>query len=66
MDQATIQAVMSKVVGDPSTGILHDAIPGMAAAVARALNGDTGADTGDQEQPAPKAEKRIIKADETR
>lgn len=65
MDKATIAAAMSKAVGDPSSGLLHDAIPGMADAVAKAL-GLPGADDRGQADAAPKQEKRVIKADETR
>jgi hypothetical protein len=65
MDQATIAAAMSKAVGDPTTGLLHDAIPGMAEAVAQALGLQGDDDRGDASEPA-KSEKRVVKASETR
>jgi hypothetical protein len=66
MDKAAIASAMSKVVGDPSSGMLHDAIPGMAEAVYELLSGNK-ADSKGQASTAPgKAEQRVVKADETR
>jgi hypothetical protein len=65
MDQATIASAMSKAVGEPESGILHDAIPGMAAAVA-ALLGVEGPKQGQGATAKPKQEARVVKADETR
>ena len=68
MDQASIASVMSKAVGDPVSGVVADNIPAMAAAVARALNGEKEAPANDG-GPATEdaaAEKRVIKAAETR
>jgi hypothetical protein len=65
MDQASIQHILSEAVGNPDVGILHDAIPGMAAALAAALNPPAPGNTGAEAKSSAK-EQRITKADETR
>jgi hypothetical protein len=66
MDQSHIAQILSNAAGNPDSGIVHDIIPAMAAAVHSALTGETGA--SDRGTPTEKAkeEKRIVKADETR
>ena len=66
MDAATIAATMSKAVGDPTSGLLADAIPSMAAAVAEALNPKGKGDDRGQDTGTAPSEKRIVKASETR
>jgi len=66
MTPQEIEAILNEETGSPISGVVHDAIPGMARAIHRALNGgkdrgNTGAATG----PAPE-ETRVMKAKETR
>jgi hypothetical protein len=67
MDKDTIAKAMSNAVGDPSSGLLHDAIPGMAEAVHALLNPAKGEGKGAAQGDDPtKAEQRVVKAEETR
>jgi hypothetical protein len=54
MDKAQIEKIMRDVAGDPSSGVVHDMIPGFAAAIDAALNG------------VKPAEQRVVKSPETR
>jgi hypothetical protein len=60
MNAEQIARVMAQSVGDPSTGLLADHIPGMAQAVADALNGK------DKIKAKPAEETRVVEAEETR
>jgi hypothetical protein len=66
MDQATIENIMNNVVGHPSSGILADTIPAMAAAVARELQGKGADEDGGTPKADPPKEQRIVTASETR
>ena len=54
MNHAEIEKILSDSVGNPSSGIIHDTIPTMAAAIADALN------------PTPAKETRVLTTPETR
>jgi hypothetical protein len=66
MDQATIANIMNNVVGHPSSGVLADTIPAMAAAVADALKGNGADKDGGTPKADPPKEERVVKASETR
>ena len=54
MNHAEIEKILSDSVGNPSSGIIHDTIPTMAAAIADALN------------PKPTKETRVLATPEIR
>jgi hypothetical protein len=66
MTPEQIEAILNDATGTPASGAVHDAIPGMARAIHRALTGaKDGGDTGAATAPAPEAT-RVVKAKETR
>ena len=54
MDQKNLEIVMMEASGNPSSGVVRDVIPLLAAAVAKALN------------PKSDTEQRVVKPSETR
>jgi hypothetical protein len=54
VDQKNLEIVMMEASGNPSSGVVRDAIPLLAAAVAKALN------------PKSDTEQRVVKPSETR
>jgi hypothetical protein len=65
MDQAAIENILSNTAGNPVSGVVHDIIPAMAAAIAAAINGQGAKDRGKANEEA-KADTRVVKASETR
>jgi hypothetical protein len=64
MTEQEIQDVLAQSTGRPVSGVLHDAIPAMAAAMYRALHPKkTGAPSGDA---IGDKDTRVVKAPETR
>lgn len=62
MTRDEIQQILSNAAGNPDTGVVRDIIPGMAAALDRALNGEQS----DEPAPTKAKEKRVLEVDETR